>query len=271
MSRQSRMVLAACLLCLSAATQVGAADTRLPAGLRALEEPVLIRCGPVDRYQITQTATMKVAGQPEQVIFMVEMAGSVVPEGGDLRSESYYIDHNGLTSIQRGPFLLDVLYSDIGEPLSVEVRELEEGTMFMPPPGSAEYQDFVNEIEVGMALQALPIEPVGMGDAVYDLEPLFRNSFDSEQLKTMGWVSSDLASTIAGEIDVGGRRMLVVQHSGSIVFDMNGERMRARASGYWTLDRENCNSGDGVLRFVMTLTRNEDAPILVIESVTESD
>ena len=247
------------------------ADTALPAGTVALAEPVLLRCGPVDRYHITQTTTMKVAGQPEQEIQMIEMTGSVVPEGGDLRSEAYYIEYDGMTSTQLGPFLLDTLYSDIGEPLSVEIRELAEGTMNMPQRGSAEYKEFVNKTEVAMALMAMPIEPVGMGEIVYDLSPVFRSAFDAGQNGAMSIVSSDLASTLAGEVEVDGRRYAVVKHAGSIVFDMNGVRMRARASGYWTVDRENCNMGDGILRLVMTLTQNEDQPIMVMDSVVESE
>lgn len=258
------------LLC-SVASAAGAIDTRLPAGTVAIDEPVLMRCGPIDRYHMAQTTTLKVAGQPEQEISMVEMAGSVVPDGGDLRNEAYYIEFDGMTSTQLGPFLLDMLYSDIGEPLSVEVRELEEGTMNMPQPGSVDYKNFINKIEVGMALTTLPIEPVGMGDIVYDLSPLFQNSFGPEQSQAVRIVSSDLASTLAGEVDVEGRSYAVAQHAGSAVFEMNGMQMRAKASGYWTIDRENCNPGDGILRLVMTLTQNEDQPIMVLESIMESD
>ena len=264
-------VLLPALFCLLFAAAAGAVDTRLPAGTAAIDAPVLIRCGPVDQYHFRQSTIMKIAGQPEQEVYMVEMAGSVVQEGSDLRTEAYYIEYDGISATQLGPFLLDVLFSDIGEPLSVEVRELEEGTMNMPQPGSADYKEFVNKIEVSMALQHLPVDPVSMGDVVYNLEPMFRNSFDSDQLQTMSFVSSDLASTLAGQVEIDGRQYLVIEHGGSIVFDMQGERMRARASGYWTLDRENCNSGNGVLRFVLTLTRNEDAPVIVFESITDSD
>lgn len=258
------------LLCL-VATAAGAVDTRLPAGTVALDAPVLLRCGPVDQYHVTQSTVLKVAGQPEQEISMVEMAGSVVPDGGDLRNEAYYIEYDGMTRTQLGPFLLDMLYSDIGEPLAVEVRELEEGTMNMPQPGSVDYKNFVNRIEVAMALTALPIEPVGMGDIVYDLGPLFQNSFGAEQAQSVHIVSSDLVSTLAGEAEMDGRRYAIAQHAGSVVFEMNGMQMRAKASGYWAIDRENCNPGDGILRLVMTLTQNEDQPIMVLESTMESD
>lgn len=253
------------------AAAAGAVDTRVPAGTVAIDAPILMRCGPVDRYHVTQSTLLKVAGQPEQEISMVEMAGTVVPEGGDLRNEAYYIEYDGITSTQLGPFLLDMLYSDIGEPLSVEVRELEEGTMNMPQPGSVDYKNFVNKIEVGMALTTLPIEPVGMGDVIYDLSPLFQNSFGAEQSQSVRIVSSDLVSTLAGEVEVDGRRYAVAQHAGSVVFEMNGMQMRAKGSGYWTIDRENCNPGDGILRLVMALTQNEDQPIMVMDSVIESE
>lgn len=259
------------LIGLFVAATAGAVDTRLPAGIVAIDAPVLLRCGPVDRYHVTQSTVLKVAGQPEQEISMVEMAGSVVPDGGDLRNEAYYIEYDGTTQTQLGPFLLDMLYSEIGEPLSVEVRELEEGTMNMPQPGSADYNDFVNRIEVAMALTALPIDPVGMGDVIYDLSPLFQNSFGPEQAQSLHIVLSDLVSTLAGDVELEGRRYAVAQHAGSVVFEMNGMQMRAKASGYWTIDRENCNPGDGILRLVMTLTQNEDQPIMVLESIMESD
>ena len=253
------------------ATAAGAVDTRLPAGTVSIDAPILLRCGPVDRYHVTQSTLLKVAGQPEQEISMVEMAGSVVLEGGDLRNEAYYIEYDGVTRTQLGPFLLDMLYSDIGEPLSVEVRKLEEGTMNMPQPGSVDYKNFVNKIEVAMALTSLPIEPVGMGDVVYDLSPLFQNAFGAEQAQSLRIVSSDLVSTLAGEAEIDGRRYAIAQHAGSVVFEMNGMQMRAKGSGYWAIDRENCNPGDGILRLVMTLTQNEDQPIMVLESTMESD
>ena len=257
--------------CLSLATRAEAVDTRLPAGTVSIDAPILLRCGAVDRYHVTQSTRLQVAGQPEQEISMVEMAGSVVPEGGDLRNEAYYIEYDGVTQTQLGPFLLDMLYSDIGEPLSVEVRELEEGTMNMPQPGSVDYKNFVNKIEVAMALTALPVQPVGMGDIVYDLGPLFQNSFGAEQSQSLHIVSSDLVSTLAGEAEIDGRRYAIAQHAGSVVFEMSGMQMRAKGSGYWTIDRENCNPGDGVLRLVMTLTQNDDQPIMVLESTMESE
>lgn len=259
------------LLCLFAGDMAGAVDTRLPAGTVPVDEPVLMRCGPVDEFKVSQTVTMTVAGQPEQRLFESAMVGTVVQEGADLRSLSTYVENNGATATRLGPFLLDILFSDIGEPLSVSVRELDQGTMNMPQPGSAAYDEFVNRMEVAMAMVTLPIEPVSMGDLVYDLAPLFRTSFTSEQLRGIQWVSSDLASTLAGEIEVDGRPFVVVQHAGSIVFDMSGQRMRARASGYWTVDRENCNAGDGVLKFVITLTANDDMPIMVFDSVIDAE
>jgi hypothetical protein len=252
------------LMCVFA-TAAGAVDTRVPAGT------VLMRCGPVDEFRVSQTVTMKVAGQPEQLLFESAMVGAVVQEGADLRSLSTYVEANSVTATRLGPFLLDILFSDIGEPLSVSVRKLDQGTANMPPPGSAAYDEFVNRMEVAMAMVTLPMEAVGMGDPVYDLAPLFRASFTADQLDSVQFVSNDLASTVAGEVEIGGRRFVVVQHSGSIVFDMSGQRMRARASGYWTVDRENCDPGDGVLKFVMTLTANEDMPIMVFDSVIDAE
>jgi hypothetical protein len=241
----------------------------LPNDLEPVAAPLTMRCGPTDEYTARLEFILHLPGQPPATVYRMEATGSVVADGDSLRGAGTYYDVDATTGVQRGPFWLETVATELGEPLSIVISPIAGQEARAPAPGSPEYAALIEELDKRMREGMMPVEPVAMGGEVSALDTGADSLVAMMAGENVRFVSNDVTAVLAGTVERNGATLAVVEHKGSVVFESRGERVRARIKGYSTLNPANCAAGDGVIRLTFTLTKNEDVPMMVFEAVVE--